>query len=138
VITKQVNENPVFYVQYVGARTASLSRNAAELGIDRGPAGSFKPELLAHEKEGELLGMLGEFPRVVSTAAELREPHRIARYLEQLAAAYHRFYDECRILPRGDEEATDLTRARLWLNDATRVVIENGLDLLGVTAPVRM
>ena len=138
VITKQVNENPVFYVQYVGARTASVSRYAAELGIDRGPAESFKPELLAHEKEGELLGMLGEFPRVVSTAAELREPHRIARYLEQLAAAYHRFYDECRILPRGDEEATDLTRARLWLNDATRVVIENGLDLLGVTAPVRM
>jgi arginyl-tRNA synthetase len=81
--------------------------------------------------------MLGGFPGW-STAAELREPHRIARYLEQLAAAYHRFYDECRILPRGDEEATDLTRARLWLNDATRVVIENGLDLLGVTAPVRM
>jgi arginyl-tRNA synthetase len=138
VITKQVNENPVFYVQYVGARTASVSRNAAEFGIERGPAESFKPALLAHEKEGELLGLLGEFPRVVSTAAELREPHRIARYLEQLAAAYHRFYDECRILPRGDEEATDLTRARLWLNDATRVVIENGLDLLGVTAPVRM
>jgi arginyl-tRNA synthetase len=138
VITKQVNENPVFYVQYVGARTASVSRNATELGIDRGSAESFKPELLAHEKEGELLGMLGEFPRVVSTAAELREPHRTARYLEQLAAAYHRFYDECRILPRGDEEATDLTRARLWLNDATRVVIENGLDLLGVAAPVRM
>jgi len=115
-----------------------VSRNAAELGIDRGPAESFKPELLLHEKEGELLGMLGEFPRVVSMAAELREPHRVARYLEQLAAAYHRFYDECRILPRGDEEATDLTRARLWLNDATRMVIENGLDLLGVTAPVRM
>jgi arginyl-tRNA synthetase len=138
VITKQVNENPVFYVQYVGARTSSVSRNATELGIDRGPAEAFKPEVLAHEKEGELLGMLGEFPRVVSTAAELREPHRIARYLEQLAAAYHRFYDECRILPRGDEEETDLTRARLWLNDATRVVIENGLDLLGVAAPVRM
>lgn len=137
-ITRQVNENPVFYVQYVAARTASVSRNAAELGIDRGPADAFRPELLSHEKEGELLGVLGEFPRVVTTAAELREPHRIARYLEQLAGAYHRFYDECRILPRGDEEATDLTRARLWLNDATRTVIANGLDLLGVTAPTRM
>jgi arginyl-tRNA synthetase len=138
VITKQVNENPVFYVQYVGARTASVSRNAAEIGIDRGAAEDFKPELLSHEKERELLGALGEFPRVVAAAAELREPHRIARHLEQLAAAYHRFYDECRILPRGDEAVTDLTRARLWLNDATRIVIENGLDLLGVTAPERM
>lgn len=138
VITKQVNENPVFYVQYVGARTASVSRNAAEIGIDRGTAEDFKPELLSHAKEGELLGALAEFPRTVAAAAELREPHRVARYLEQLAAAYHRFYDECRILPRGGEAVTDLTRVRLWLNDATRIVIENGLDLLGVTAPERM
>ncbi len=137
-ITKQVNENPVFYVQYVAARTASVSRNAADLGIGRGSIEDFSPGLLSHEKEGELLGVLGELPRVVATVAELREPHRVARYLEQLAAAYHRFYDECRILPRGDEEVSDLTRARLWLNDATRIAIENGLDLLGVTAPERM
>jgi arginyl-tRNA synthetase len=137
-ITRQVNENPVFYVQYVAARTASVARNAADLGIDRGSPDSFRPELLNTDRESDLLGALGEFPRVVASAAELREPHRVARYLEDLAGIYHRFYDNCRILPRGDEEVTDLTRARLWLNDATRVVIANGLHLLGVTAPERM
>jgi arginyl-tRNA synthetase len=138
LLVKQTNENPVFYVQYVAARTASVSRNAADLGLTRGQAASFRPDLLTHEKESELLGVLGEFPRVVASAAELREPHRVARYLEELAGTYHRFYDSCRILPRGDEEVTDLARARLWLNDATRQVIANGLDLLGVSAPERM
>jgi arginyl-tRNA synthetase len=137
-ITRQVNENPVFYVQYVAARTASVARNAAELGVERGSPESFRPELLDTDWESDLLGALGEFPRVVASAAELREPHRVARYLEDLAGVYHRFYDSCRILPRGDEEISNLTRARLWLNDATRVVIANGLDLLGVTAPERM
>ena len=137
-ITRQVNENPVFYVQYVAARTASVARNAAELGIDRGAADAFRPELLENARESDLLGALAEFPRVVAASAELREPHRVARYLENLAGVYHRFYDSCRILPRGDEEVSDLTRARLWLNDATRVVIANGLHLLGVTAPERM
>ncbi|MGH8868930.1 MAG: arginine--tRNA ligase [Actinomycetes bacterium] len=135
---RQTNDNPVFYVQYVAARTASVSRNAAEMGVTRGSAGEFQPDLLDHEKEGALLGALGEFPRIVAGAAELREPHRVARYLEEVAGAYHRFYDSCRILPRGDEQVTDLTRARLWLNDATRQVIENGLGLLGVSAPERM
>jgi arginyl-tRNA synthetase len=135
---RQSNDNPVFYVQYAHARVASLLRNAVDLGVDKGAAGDFRPELLDHEREGDLLGELGEFPRVVATAAELREPHRIARYLEALAGTYHRFYDVCRVLPRGDEEVTDLTRARLWLVDATRVVLANGLGLLGVTAPERM
>ena len=134
-ITRKKNDNPVFYVQYVGARTASVSRNAKELGIDRG---EFDPTLLSHELEGDLLGALGEFPRVVASAAELREPHRVARYLEALAGVYHRFYDGCRILPLGDDPVTPLTHARLWLNDATRIVIANGLGLLGVTAPERM
>ncbi|PZG13908.1 arginine--tRNA ligase [Micromonospora craterilacus] len=136
--TKAGNDNPVYYVQYVAARTASVGRNAAEVGLTRGDAESFRPELLDHEKENELLKALAEFPAVVGAAAELREPHRVARYLETTAAAYHRFYDNCRILPRGDEEVTDLHRARLWLNDATRVVIANGLRLLGVSAPERM
>jgi arginyl-tRNA synthetase len=136
VWTRRTNDNPVFYVQYAHARIASLLRNAAELGIDRG--GDFDPALLAHDREGELLGALGEFPRVVASAAELREPHRVARYLEQLAGTYHRFYDACRVLPMGDEPATDLTRARLWLVEATRIVLANGLGLLGVTAPERM
>ncbi|GAB3859141.1 arginine--tRNA ligase [Micromonospora andamanensis] len=136
--TRATRDNPVYYVQYVAARTASVGRNAAEVGLVRGDAASFRPELLDHEKENDLLKALAEFPAVVAAAAELREPHRVARYLEDLAGAYHRFYDNCRILPRGDEKVTDLHRARLWLNDATRVVIANGLRLLGVSAPERM
>jgi arginyl-tRNA synthetase len=135
-ITRQARDNPVYYVQYVAARTASVSRNAADMGVTRGD--DLNPALLTHDKELDLLKALGEFPRVVATAAELREPHRVARYLEDLAGTYHRFYDECRILPRGDEPITDLMRARLWLNDAARTVIANGLNLLGVSAPERM
>jgi arginyl-tRNA synthetase len=132
---RKTSDNPVFYVQYAHARVASLLRNAGELGLDKG---ELHPELLSHEREGALLGALGEFPRVVATAAELREVHRVARYLEELAGTYHRFYDACRVLPRGDEETTDVHRARLWLVEATRIVLANGLALLGVTAPDRM
>lgn len=136
VITRQTNENPVFYVQYGHARVSGVLRNARELGVDRGDA--FRPDLLDHEREGDLLRALGEFPRVVATAAELCEPHRVARYLEELAGTFHRFYDACRVLPRGDEQVTDLHRGRLWLVEATRVVLANGLGLLGVDAPERM
>jgi arginyl-tRNA synthetase len=136
LVTRQTNDNPVFYVQYAHARIASLLRNAAEMGIERGD--DFDPGLLTHDREGDLLGTLGEFPRIVAGAAELREPHRVARYLEQLAGTYHRFYDACRVLPLGDEPATPLTTARLWLVEATRVVLANGLHLLGVSAPERM
>jgi arginyl-tRNA synthetase len=135
-ITKTSNENPVHYVRYAHARIASLLRNAAELGVARGD--DFDPALLSQEKENELLKALGDFPSVVATAAELREPHRVARYLEEVAGTYHRFYDVCRVLPQGDEPATDLTRARLWLVEASRIVIANGLALLGVSAPERM
>jgi arginyl-tRNA synthetase len=135
-ITRSSNDNPVHYVRYAHARIASLLRNAAELGVSRGD--DYDAALLTHERENDLLKALGEFPAVVSTAAELREPHRIARYLEDLAGAYHRFYDVCRVLPQGDEPATDLNRARLWLVEASRVVIGNGLALLGVSAPERM
>ncbi len=138
LITRQTNDNPVFYVQYAHARISSLLRNAEALGVQRGDDASFDPTLLAEPQEGELLGALGEFPRVVAGAAELREPHRVARYLEELAAIYHRFYDACRVLPTGDEPATDLSRARLWLVEATRIVLANGLGLLGVSAPERM
>ncbi len=136
--TRATRDNPVYYVQYVAARTAGVARNAAEVGLTRGEPDDFHPELLAHDKENDLLKALGEYPAVVATAAELREPHRVARYLEDLAGDYHRFYDKCRVLPLGDEEITDLHRARLWLNDATRTVIANGLRLLGVSAPERM
>jgi arginyl-tRNA synthetase len=136
-VTRQSADNPVFYVQYGHARLASILRNAADLGV--APAGGdFDPALLGHEREGDLLRALGEFPRVVAQAAELREPHRVARYLESTAGTFHKFYDECRVLPRGDEDPTPLHAARLLLVEATRVVLANGLGLLGVDAPERM
>lgn len=134
---KQSNDNPVFTVQYAHARVSSLMRNAADLGMSATPT-KVDVGLLTHEKEGELLRALAEFPRVVTSAAELRHPHRIARYLEELAGTYHRFYDSCRVLPMGEEEPGDLHRARLLLVNATRVVLANGLHLLGVSAPERM
>lgn len=137
--TRAKSDNPVFYVQYVAARTAGISRQAAEVGLTRGEPDTFRPELLSHDKENELLKALAEYPSVLASAAELREPHRVARYLEeQVAQSFHRFYDNCRVLPQGDEEITDLHRARLWLVDATRQVIANGLELLGVSAPEKM
>ena len=136
-ITRQSSDNPVFYVQYAHARIASVLRNAEELGIPWRDS-VFDPALVDHEREVELLGVIREFPRVVATAAELREPHRVARYLEELATAYHRFYDACRVLPRGDEDVTSTHIARLWLCAATRQTLANGLDLLGVAAPERM
>jgi arginyl-tRNA synthetase len=138
---KQTNDNPVFYVQYAHARTANVARNAESTGVHRTHADgseAFDPALLTHETESDLLGVLTEFPRVVAQAAELREPHRVARYLEQLAGAYHSWYAATRVTPLGDEEVTDLHRTRLWLNDATRQVLANGLGLLGVSAPERM
>lgn len=134
-MTRQVSENPVYYVQYAHARLASILRNADELGIK---LDEFEPGLLSHEKEGDLLRALADFPRVVATAAELREPHRVARYLEDTASAFHKFYDVCRVLPRGDEEIEPVHKARLTLVGATKTVLANGLDLLGVSAPERM
>ncbi|KUI04463.1 arginine--tRNA ligase [Mycobacterium sp. IS-3022] len=129
------NENPVYYVQYAHARLSALARNAAELGV---VADTANLQLLNHDKEGTLIRNLGEFPRVLKTAASLREPHRISRYLEDLAGDYHRFYDSCRVLPQGDEAPNELHAARLALCQATRQVIANGLGMLGVTAPERM
>ncbi|TDK93203.1 arginine--tRNA ligase [Mycolicibacterium mucogenicum] len=129
------NENPVYYVQYAHARLSALARNAADLGlqVDLGHL-----DLLSHDREATLMRTIGEFPRVLKTAAALREPHRVCRYLEDLAGDYHRFYDSCRVLPMGDEEHSDLHRARLALCAATRQVIANGLQILGVSAPERM
>jgi arginyl-tRNA synthetase len=129
------NENPVYYVQYAHARLSALARNAAELGVI---ADTAHLELLTHDKEGTLIRNIGEFGRVLKTAAALREPHRVARYLEDLAGDYHRFYDSCRVLPQGDETPNELHAARLALCQATRQVIANGLGILGVTAPERM
>lgn len=129
------SENPVYYVQYAHARLSALARNAADLGV---AADTAHLDLLSHEKEGILIRNLGEFPRVLKAAAALREPHRVCRYLEDLAGDYHRFYDACRVLPQGDEDPGELNSARLALCEATRQVIANGLGILGVTAPERM
>ena len=129
------NENPVYYVQYAHARLCALARNAAELGL---VPDTDHLDLLTHDREGTLIRNIGEFPRVLKTAAAMREPHRISRYLEDLAGDYHRFYDTCRVLPQGDEPPNELHTARLALCQATRQVIANGLEILGVTAPERM
>nr|WP_237467471.1 arginine--tRNA ligase [Leucobacter chromiireducens] len=134
-LRSRTNDNPVFYVQYAHARTCAVDRNAATAGLDRS---AFAPELLTHETEAELLGKLQQYPGIVAGAAELREPHRVARFLEELAAAFNRWYDNCRVLPQGEDPITDLHRTRLWLNDAAGQVLRNGLDLLGVSAPERM
>jgi arginyl-tRNA synthetase len=145
---RRSSDNPVFYVQYAHARICTLLASAARAGRARGAA--YDPELLSHDRETDLLKELGDFPAVVASAAELRQPHRVARYLEQLAGSYHRFYDACRVLPRehelqhsaiptaGGDPAPELSRARLWLVEATRIVLANGLGLLGVSAPERM
>lgn len=137
VLRKNTNENPVYYVQYAHARIAAVLRNAQELGIATGLDG-FDPAQLSHNRENELLGALAEYPKIVATAAQLREPHRIARYLEELAGLYHGFYADCRVLPLGDEAPSAIHSARAALCSATMQVISNGLGLLGVSAPERM
>jgi arginyl-tRNA synthetase len=137
VLRRNTNDNPVYYVQYAHARIAAVLRNTAELGI-KSDLDSFDPSQLSHDRESELLGALAEYPQVVAGAAEFREPHRIARYLEELAGVYHGFYADCRVLPLGDEAIAPIHSARAALCAATMQVIANGLDLLGVSAPERM
>ena len=134
--TRQTSDNPVFYVQYAHARLASLARNAADLGIDLGD--EYDPALLDTPRESELIALLAAYPGVLATASELREPHRVARYLEELASGYHKFYDSVRVLPMGSDEPGPATVSRLWLCAATRQVLANGLAVLGVDAPERM
>lgn len=135
LLEKKTNDNPVFYVQYAHARTKQVAVNAESLGVDRS---EFVPELLDHVSEGELLAKLVEFPRVLSHAAIEREPHRVARYLEEVAGSYHRWYDNCRVTPLSGGSVETVHRTRLWLNEATSIVLRNGLEVLGVSAPERM
>jgi arginyl-tRNA synthetase len=137
ILKSNTNENPVYYVQYAHARIAAVLRNAAELNISSELA-SFDPAQLSHDRENELLGSLAQFPRIVASAAELREPHRVARYLEELAGVYHGFYADCRVLPLGDEPPAAVHSARAALCAATKQTLKNGLQLLGVSAPERM
>ena len=137
VLKKRTNDNPVYYVQYAHARIAGVLRNATELKVSA-KLEDFDPAMLTHERENELLGAIGKFPAVVASAAELREPHRVARYLEELAGEYHRFYADCRVLPLGDEAVAPVHHARAALSAATMQTLANGLALLGVSAPDRM
>jgi arginyl-tRNA synthetase len=137
ILRRNTNENPVYYVQYAHARIAGVLRNVEELSIPMGLS-NFDPSQLSHDRENELLGTLAEFPGVVAAAAAFREPHRVARYLEELAGVYHGFYADCRVLPLGDEAISPLHSARAHLCAATKQVLANGLDLLGVSAPERM
>jgi arginyl-tRNA synthetase len=137
LLKKNTHDNPVYYVQYAHARICAVLRNARELGVDYG-LDFYSPELLVHEQERELIGLLAEYPKVVAAAASARAPHRVSRYIEDLAGHYHRFYDDCRVLPLGEEKPTKLNSARVCLSMATAQVIRNGLDLLGVNAPERM
>jgi arginyl-tRNA synthetase len=134
-LSKKTNDNPVFYVQYAHARTKQVANNARTLGVD---TSEFDPALLNHATETELIAKLSEFPRVVAMAAESREPHRVARYLEEVAGSYHRWYDNCRVTPLGTNPVESVHRTRLWLNNATSQVLANGLSLVGVSAPERM
>jgi arginyl-tRNA synthetase len=137
VLKRNTNENPVYYVQYAHARITAVLRNAQDLGVSM-ELKDFDPAQLSHDRENELLGALAEFPRVIESAAQLREPHRVARYLEELAGTYHGFYNDCRVLPMGDEKSSAIHTARLLLCTATKQVLNIGLELLGVSAPERM
>ena len=137
LLKKNTNENPVYYVQYAHARICAVLRNAKELGINYG-LDFYSPELLTHERERELIGLLAQYPKIVASAALMRQPHRVARYIEEVAGQYHRFYNDCRVLPLGDEKPTDLNSSRATLSLAAAQVISNGLDLLGVSAPEKM
>jgi len=134
-LEKQTNDNPVFYVQYAHARTRQVAVNAASLDVE---STEFVPELLNHASEGELIAKLVEYPRLLTQAAQFREPHRVARYLEEVAASYHRWYDNCRVTPLSGNPVETIHRTRLSLNEATSIVLRNGLKVLGVSAPERM
>jgi arginyl-tRNA synthetase len=134
-LSKKTNDNPVFYVQYAHARTKQVANNAAQLGVDDT---EFDPALLIHASESELLGKLAQLPKVMAHSATERAPHLVARYLEEVAGAYHRWYDNCRVTPLSEQPVEPVHRTRLWLNNAASVVLANGLRVLGVSAPERM
>jgi arginyl-tRNA synthetase len=133
-VTRQSMDNPVYYVQYAHARISSVLRQGRETGFTPLPVEEADLGLLTHPTEAALLRRLAGFEEVVLVAAGQRAPHRLTRYAEDLAAAFHRFYAECRVL--GDDHA--LSSARWWLVNATRQVLANTLGLIGVDAPERM
>ncbi|MDO5672214.1 MAG: arginine--tRNA ligase [Actinomycetaceae bacterium] len=136
LLASNTNENPVYYVQYAHARTCSVARNADEAGVTRDMP--FDPAQLNHEADATLLGVLAQFPATLALAAEERATHRVPRYLETLAGAYHAWYNQCRVTPRADETVDASHVARRHLNDAVTQVLATGLSLIAVSAPERM
>jgi arginyl-tRNA synthetase len=134
LVTRQSMDNPVYYVQYAHARIASLIRYAEDQGTAMAPFDEIDPKELVHETELDLLRKLADLPEQVRVAAALRAPYRLTRYAEELAADFHRFYTECRVVT----EDASLTQARLHLAAATKQGIGNILALLGVFAPETM
>jgi arginyl-tRNA synthetase len=134
VVTAQSMENPVYYVQYAHARIASIGRKARAAGIERVPILDANLAPLVHERELDLLRSLAVYPEIVAEAAALRAPHRVTTWVRELAARFHSFYRDCRVI--SDDVA--LTQARLWLAEAARLGLKHALDLLGVHAPDEM
>lgn len=133
VVRSQSAESPVFYVQYAHARIAAIGRVSAERGIARVPLAEARLDLLVHERELLLLASLEALPEVVRIAAAERAPHRVTAWVRDLAARFHGFYHDCRVM--GEGVPPELTQARLWLVEATRIGLRIGLSLLGVEAP---
>lgn len=158
LLASHSNENPVYYVQYAHARSCNVARNAEAADITLESARENADlSLLDTEADGEVLAALAQWPALLTTAGDLRAPHRVAHYLEDLAAAYHKWYNVERVvpmpltdaeeaLPEAEREALRVSKcpsaeraaARLELNEAVRTVIASGLDLLGVSAPEKM
>ena len=134
-LTKKTNDNPVFYVQYAHARTKQVANNAVSLSVDDS---EFDPSLLTHPSESDLLAKLAQLPAIMAHSSLERAPHLVARYLEEVAGVYHRWYDACRVTPLSGQSVESVHRTRLWLNNAAAVVLANGLRVIGVSAPERM
>jgi arginyl-tRNA synthetase len=136
VITSQSMDNPVYYVQYAHARIHSIMGRAAEAGVERAPLADVDLARLTHERELEVLRVLGQLPEVIELAANERAPHKVTTWVRELADRFHGFYHDCYVL--GTDVPAELTQARLWLVEAARIGLAIGLGLLGVSAPERM
>jgi len=132
--TEQSQENPVYYMQYGHARLASINRKAAEKGVERGALADVPLHRLVEPEELHLLKALAAWPEMVESAAQNLEPHRVIFFMQDLAAQFHSYYNKHRVI----SDDSELSRARLWLAEGIRVILRNGLNLIGVNAPETM
>jgi len=132
---QQAEANPVFYIQYAHARICSIFQQAKTRGLELADLNDANASLLGELEERELIKKLAEFPDTIHESAMSREPHRLARYLQDLAAAFHSFYNKHKVL---DDENMEITRARALLVNCVRRTLANGLGLLGISAPASM